>query len=177
MWEEGRVDGERIKWAREQQGLTMREIQHRGGPAPAYQSEVENKRKAEVSAEKLYAWCRVLTITPAFARGQIPRLEPSNPGRGRGLAGWVEPEIRQSLPEFQALIPADRVRRVLRMIASSPELPSVVLAFVMGVELPTLMGLLYDPGAYPTEYQLRQVAVLTATPTRFFRFGELDPEE
>lgn len=177
MWEEGKVEGRRLKWAREQQRLTMREVQERGGPAPGYQSEVENGTKSEVSAEKLYGWCRALGVTPAFARGQIPRLEPSNPGRCRGLAGWVEPEIRQNFAEFEALLPPERVRRVLRTIANSNDLPTVVLAFVLSLELPSLLNLLYDSAVFPTEYQMRQAAVLIAVTTRLFRFAELCPDD
>lgn len=177
MWEEGKVVGKLLKSAREQQGLTMRDVQLRGGPAPGYQSEVEKGQKNEVSAEKLYGWCRALGVTPAFARGQIPLLEPTNPGRCRGLAGWVEPEIRAGLAEFEAMSPPERVRRVLRMIANSPELPTVVLAHVMGLEVRSLLSLLYDPATFPTEYQMKQAAVLVAVTTRFFRFGELCPDE
>jgi transcriptional regulator with XRE-family HTH domain len=177
MWEEGKVVGRLLRWAREEQRLTMREVQQRGGPAPGYQSEIEKGQKDEVSAEKLHAWCRILNVTPAFARGQVPRLEPSTPGRCRGLAGWVEPEIRAKLSEFQALIPVERVRRVLRMIVNSPDLPPVVLAHVMAMSVQSLLDLLYDPMVFPTEVQMKQVAILAAMPTRFFRFGELAEEE
>lgn len=177
MWEEGRVVGRLLKWAREQQGLKMREVHGRGGPAPGYQSEVENGQKSEVSADKLYGWCHALHVTPAFARGQVLRLEPSMPGRCRGLAGWVEPEIRANYAEFEAMSSPERVRRVLRMIANSPELPTVVLAHVMSLEVPSLLSLLYDPSVFPTEYQMKQAAVLIAVTTRFFRFGELCPDD
>lgn len=177
MWEEGKVVGRLLKWAREQQNLTMREIHERGGPAPGYQSEVEKGLKDEVSAEKLNNWCRILLVTPAFARGQIPRLEPSDPGRCRGLAGWVEPKIRANFAEFEALPPPERVRQVLRMIARSNELPTVVLAHVMSLEVDSLKNLLYDASVVPNEYQMKQVAVLIAVPTRLFRFAELYPED
>lgn len=175
MWEEGKVIGRLLKWAREQQGLTMRDVQLRGGPAPGYQSEVENGQKGEVSAEKLYAWCRALNVTPAFARGQIPRLEPTVPGRCRGLAGWVEPDIRQTQAEFGALLPVERFQRVLKLIATSGELPIVVLAYVMAMDLSSLQNLLYEDARslYITEVQLKQVAVLTAMPTCFFKLGQL----
>ncbi|HLO03056.1 MAG TPA: helix-turn-helix transcriptional regulator [Symbiobacteriaceae bacterium] len=175
MGEEGKVVGHLLKWAREQQELTMRDVQLRGGPAPGYQSEVENGQKGEVSAEKLYAWCRTLTVTPAFARGQVPRLEPTTPGRCRGLAGWIEPEVRQNLPEFEALLPIERFQRVLKMIATSAELPIVVLAYVMAMDVSALKNLLYEDARslYITEVQLKQVAVLTAMPTRFFKLGKL----
>lgn len=176
--EDDKVVGERLKWAREQQNLTMENVQERGGPAKGYQSEVETGKKSEVSSQKLGSWCRALGVTPAFARDLVPRLDPKAPsGRCRGLAGWVEPDLRQRLPEFQAMTPPERVRQVLRMIVKSSDLPTVVLAHVMALEVPALLNLLYDQSITPTEIQMRQVAILTAIPTRFFRYGELDPED
>jgi transcriptional regulator with XRE-family HTH domain len=176
--DDDKVVGRHLKWAREQQNLTMENVEDLLGPAKGYQSEVEKGKKQEVSSKKLGEWCRALKITPAFARGQVHQLDPkAAPGRCRGLAGWVEPEVRARLAEFQAMTPPERVREVLRMIVRSPELPTVVLAYVMALEVSALLNLLYDPSTTPTEVQMRQVAILTAIPTRFYRFGELDPEE
>lgn len=180
--DDDKVVGERLKWAREQQGMTMQDVEDRGGPAKGYQSEVEKGKKTEVSTFKLGAWCRVLKITPAFARGQIPQLEPAEPWgpwRCRGLAGWVEPEIRHNHPELLDgnVLPYERVRSVLQLITTSEELPLPVLAHVLAMDVKALHALIYDRLNPPTLYQMKQVAILTAIPARFFRFGELDPEE
>jgi transcriptional regulator with XRE-family HTH domain len=180
-----KVVGERLKWAREQQELTMQYVEDHGGPAKGYQSEVEKGKKTEVTAGKLGTWCRVLNVTPAFARGKVPRLEPKEPWEPwicRGLAGWVEPVIRQHHPELldDTLLPYERVRSVLKLIATSEELPLPVLAWVMALDVKTMWSVIHDTkdsAVRPNLSQMKQVAILTAIPTRFFRYGELDLEE
>jgi transcriptional regulator with XRE-family HTH domain len=173
---EGRVIGEHLRWAREKQDLTMREIKRRGGPAPGYQSEIETGQKEEVSSEMLAAWSKSLSVTAAFARGQVPKFKQEDPGPCRGLAGWVEPIIKDRLAEFQRMDPQDRVRTVLRIMSESKDLPTVVLAWVLSMSPQGLREII--AGNQPVLSHVRQaVAVLTALPHYFFEIGILDEPE
>jgi transcriptional regulator with XRE-family HTH domain len=178
MAAEGRVIGDHLRWAREIQNLTMRDVRRRGGPAAGYQSEVETGQKEEVSSEMLAAWSKALGVTVAYARGQVPKFKQEDHGPCRGLAGWVEPIIRKQLAEFQQpfMDPQDRVRAVLRLISESEELPPVVLAWILSMSPQGLREII--AGNQRVLPHVRQaVAVLAALPHYFFEIGMLDEPE
>lgn len=175
-----RVQGELLQWAREQQELTMRYVNDRGGPSLGYQSEVERGIKQEVSTEILASWVRILGVTPAFARGQVPSYR-QNPRDSAGLARSVALSIaegRPHHPDWRALSPEERMREVLRLIVREcPSLPRVVLAHVLGVSLAALDGMMM--GVHPIMREPAQaIAALTTLPDSFWSYGEVErPEE
>ncbi|HYG59275.1 MAG TPA: helix-turn-helix domain-containing protein, partial [Symbiobacteriaceae bacterium] len=67
------VRGELLRWAREQQRLSLRQVAQRGGPCPAHQSEFERGKKRETTSRMLEHWVKALNVTEAFARGQVFR--------------------------------------------------------------------------------------------------------
>lgn len=82
------VQGELMKWAREQQEFTMRDVHLRGGPSPAHQSEHESGAKASASPTTVARWAAALSVSEEFAYGLVPRCAAS-PDRTRGLAADV----------------------------------------------------------------------------------------
>lgn len=162
------VRGSLLKWARRQQGLTMRQVRERGGPCPAYQSEVENGVKAEVTTELLLSWVGALGVTIAFARGDLPRVA-QEPARCVGLAAGVIPHLEGR--DWAALTPLDRTRQVLNLIpAACDHLPRLVLAHVMGLEreaLEAMMG-----GSHPIlQMPMEALCTMTTLSEGFFREG------
>lgn len=168
------VRGACLKWARRQQGLTMRQVRERGGPCPAYQSEVENGLKAEVTTELLVAWVGALGVTIAFARGDLPRF-PEEPGRCVGLAAGVIPHLEGR--NWTALTPLERARQVLRLIPQACDhLPRLVLAHVMGLERETLEAMM--EGTHPIlQMPMESLCAMTTLSEGFFREGIGIPSE
>lgn len=160
------VNGQLIKWAREQQGITLRSVLDRGGPSIGFQSEVERGRKTEVSSKTLQTWVRVLGVTENFARGQVPRYGEA-PLACKGLACDVLGQIRIG-PEWVNLSPSDRLRLVLQQIAtSSRKVPRVVLAYVLGIELQTLDRIIHGPFVV-APWMAKAASDLTSLPEDFF---------
>lgn len=173
----GAVRGDLLLWAREQQGLTMRQVQVRGGPSLGYQSEVEHGKKSEVRSEILGAWVRALQVTEPFARGQVHRYH-ENPAACRGLAADVAHLVERGDLPWGDMAPQKRAQQLLRLVAShSRNLPRVVLSYLMGLELATLDEIML--GGIPlTQPQVGALAALTTLPLRFFQTGErFAPEE
>jgi hypothetical protein len=162
--------GDLIKWAREEQGLTMRWVADHGGPCLGYQSEVENKKKAEVRWDKLTSWMRALNVTEAFVRGQIPRYN-DDPDGCRGLAADTGKAVKESERDWASFSIGERARQVLCLISrESRKLPRVVLAHVLGLELRTLDALM--SGELPfVPHQIKALSELTTLPEAFFTHG------
>lgn len=166
----GSLRGDLIKWAREGQRLTMRWVADHGGPCLGYQSEVENKKKAEVRWDKLTPWIKALNITEPFVRGNVPRYG-DDPSGCRGLAADVGQMIVAGSDDWSKLSFGERARQVLCLISrESTKLPRVVLAFVLGLELESLDALM--SGQLPfTPYLIDAMVELTALPRAFFEHG------
>lgn len=146
----------------------MRQVRDRGGPCPAYQSEVENGLKAEVTTEMLAAWVGALGVTVSFARGDLPRFA-EDPGRCVGLAAGVIPHLQGR--DWTALSPLERARQVLSAIpAICDHLPRLVLAHVMGLEQQTLEAMV--DGTHPIlQMPMEALCTLTTLSEGFFREG------
>lgn len=169
----GSVRGDLLKWAREQQELTMRWIQQQGGPGLGYQSEVEHCKKTEVRSKLLRPWVSALHVTEAFARGQVRKYSES-PEACRGLAGEVYALVAADRrTDWSAMSPPDRVRHVLKLTAfHCASTPPIVLAYVLDLELTALEAIL--SGRLPVMDHLRQALLdLTTLPDSFFRSGLL----
>lgn len=162
--------GDLIKWAREEQGLTMRWVADHGGPCLGYQSEVENKKKDEVRWDKLTAWIRAINVTEPFVRGRIPKYN-DDPDGCRGLAADVGKIVRESDADWASLAIGERTRQVLCLISrESRQLPRVVLAHVLGLELRTLDALMGGELSF-VPHQIKALSELTALPEAFFTHG------
>lgn len=171
-----RVHGQLLQWAREQQDLTMRWINDHGGPSLGYQSEVERGIKQEVSSEVLASWVKLLGVTPAFARGQVPRHR-EDPAACAGLAYAVALSVvdgREDHPDWRALSPEERMREIIRRIPRDcPALPRVVLAYVLDLSLPTLDAIML--GSHPILREPAQALTnLVPLPDAFWQRGEVE---
>jgi hypothetical protein len=170
------IRGDLIRWARSQQQLSTRYVRDRRGPSLGYQSEVENGKKSEVRSSVLARWIDVLNITEAFARGQIPPYS-QDPSACRGLAGDVGELVKLGSPTailWLELDTCDRVIQLLRLITrESRNLPRVVLAYVLGLELASLDALLLAKLPV-TQQHLQITAHLTTLPPLFLLSGQRD---
>lgn len=153
----------------------MRWVADHGGPCLGYQSEVENKKKAEVRWDKLTPWIKALNITEPFVRGIIPRYI-DDPAGCRGLAADVGQLIRESSENWAALTFGERARQVLCLISrESQKLPRVVLAHTLSLELQTLEAYMSGQlGFLP--HLVKALSDLTALPDSFFTHGILMEE-
>jgi transcriptional regulator with XRE-family HTH domain len=169
------VLGERIRFAREQQEMTMGMVRVRGGPSKGYQSDVENGNKSEVRAPTLSRWVRVLKVTHAFVRGEIPHYH-SDPDACRGLALDVGDSVRSHLctPEWQEMTALDMQRQVMSLVATtSKQVPRAVLAYVLNLDLVVLDKMIQGEIPIPKE-QIAALAGMTRLSEALLMGGPLD---
>lgn len=170
------VRGDLIRWARQQQEISMRWIRDHGGPSLGYQSEVEQDKKTEVSYELLQTWVKLLNVTEAYVRGQVPRYLEA-PNHCRGLAASVSALVAASRTDWAAMDSLNRAVELLRLVQrESRHLPRVVLAYVLGLEVATLDGIV--TGQHPLMAGLLPaLGDLTALPESFIKRGVMpDPD-
>lgn len=158
-----------LRWAREQQNLTLRDVRALGGPSLGYLSEMEKGKKDHPDPELLDTLLTILNISEGFALGQIPQYT-DDPVRCRGLASDVAPRIRgdESLRTMGVL---ERSCHALRVICTeSAQVKKVDVAYILGTAVATLNDLL--SGTFPIKLeQMRILADLTGLPEVFFLKG------
>jgi transcriptional regulator with XRE-family HTH domain len=171
----GGVRGDLIRWARSQQGLSMRDVQEQGGLALGFQSEIENGKKTEVRSDTLQRWLRVLNVTEPFVRGEIPQWVEDR-SRVSGLAADVGLMIASGQigpNDLSAMGAMERIRTVLKLVGStSKTLPRPVLAWVLRMEPAILDGII--DGSLPcTPWVLEALIDLTGLPESYFKTGTI----
>jgi transcriptional regulator with XRE-family HTH domain len=168
----GGVRGELLRWAREQQTLTMRWIHDHHGPSPAYQSEVEQGKKSEVQSATLDRWLQLLNVTEPFVRGLVTKYH-HDAVACRGLAADAAEMVmagQGDRPDWSAMSEQERVRQVLRLIIShSKLLPRVVLAWVLDMDVLSLEAVM--DGGPVQKVHVQAAAELTLLPATFFTLG------
>jgi transcriptional regulator with XRE-family HTH domain len=169
--------GDLLRWARIEKKQTLREVQVGSGLSFSYLCELERGTKREIRSEKLSKVVRYLGITEAFARGHVPCFK-EEPRKCRGLAAEVGAEV---LRDFSPDLWTDRTTgqrctEVIRRIVETPEMPKLVLAYVLGISLDSLEGFLMGEFAVPPVLLVERLSELTTLPMPFFRHGLLhDP--
>jgi len=155
------IRGDLVRWAREQRGLTIREVYLRGGPSIGYQSEVENGRKRDVHVSMLSKWLQILDVSERFVRGAY-RPYHKEPALSRGLAGDITDELRalQASPTWSATSTQERLRKALHRLCNAREFSPLIVAYVLGLDLKALDDMLVGALAIPKE-QVEAIATLT----------------
>jgi transcriptional regulator with XRE-family HTH domain len=169
---EGRVLvlGELLRFARKQQGITMQQVEMRGGPVRGYQSPVERGQKRNVSSAMLIKWLDILQISAAFARGEIGRYH-SEPDACRGLGRDVGDMVRSAAETWDTMSPLQRQRRVLTLLATrSKHFNRVALAYALDLDLPGLKAMMAGERPIPPA-QIRALAEITTVAEQFFMGG------
>lgn len=167
---ENPIRGDLIHWARTQQSLSLEDVHQREGPSRSFQSEVENGIKPEVSSVMLRSWAKALNVTVPFLRGEVPRVS-DQPHACAGLAGGVRALLTTpDAPDWVAMSSRARIAQLLSLIVKVDALPTVVLAYVLSLEVASLRAIMHgeDPVAKPV---IEHLKLLTLLPDAFFEQG------
>ena len=169
------IHGDRIKFARVEQGLTMSQIADKGGPSKSYQSEVESGKKTAVSTPVLTLWLKKLNISAPFVYG-LTSCYHTDPGGCLGMAFDVGRWFRERrhLAEWNHLTPGERLRQVLWQIAhQSLFFTEVSLAYTLKLDLESLRGMLNGTIRIP-HTQVSAIACLTLIPEDWLLGGDTE---
>lgn len=170
--------GQRIAWARNQQGLTLDEVSRRSGLAIGYISQLENNSKDNPTLSSLVALAKALCVTVAFLLGEVRA-----PGPGALEGGG---EIAQALTSYIRSLPMHRQESVRRMsveerfalvidflcVNYSGRFTRPIISFQIGISVRALNDVL-ERNCQITPFGLRNFCQLTGISLQFFSSGQL----
>lgn len=177
--------GERIAWARNQQGLILQQVSARSGLAVGYISQLEKGAKVNPTIDALNRLAKALNVSVAFLLGDVPA--PPHGDAGSLLASGQAWTICQDFSRYiQEMSPEERERlqhetveqrfsRVVDFLCQ--RYPTVytraVVAFQLGISVRGLNDIL-ERNCEVGPMVLNQIVAITGIPLHFFAMGKLE---
>jgi transcriptional regulator with XRE-family HTH domain len=175
--------GQRIAWARNQQGLTLDEVSRRSGLAIGYISQLENNSKDNPTLTSLVALAKALCVTVAFLLGEVKQ-----PGPGAMEGG----EVAQAFAAYVKSLPTHRQESIRKMSVEERFMLVIdflcnnfpgrftrpIIAFQIGISVRALNDVL-ERNCQVSPFALRNFCHLTGIGLQYFAAGniaEIQPE-
>lgn len=177
--------GERLAWARNQQGLILQQVSDRSGLAIGYISQLEKGAKVNPTIDALNRLAKALGVSLAFILGEVQA--PPYDDRGSLLIGGQAWTIGQrfaryvdglSRPEKDRLMletVEQRFTRVVDFLCDnfSSTFTRPVVAFQLGLSVRGLNDIL-ERNCEVGPMVLNQMVSITGIPLHFFATGQLE---
>lgn len=178
---------QRLRWARQQQGVTLQHLSERCGRAVSYLSQLEHGVKVNPTKQTVESMAEALGVRPAFLFGEVPNppFDDRSATLVSGQAFTLGQRFRTywlSLPEVSrwdmALAPSDwRFSLVVRFLLDQfpQNFTPLELAWRLGMSLGQFRDIL-EQGEEVSHTYMLQMSRLSGVPMTFFTHGALDPE-
>jgi transcriptional regulator with XRE-family HTH domain len=178
--------GERLAWARNQQGLTLHKVSDSSGLAIGYISQLEKGTKVNPTLSALQRLAKALCVTEEFILGKVEAPDTSDIGtlllssQTAEIGQRFADHLRKMGPEKQRSLTGLTVQKRLAIVVEflCSEYPErftrPVLAFQLGLSLRALNDILEEYET-PGMIMLKQLSGLTGIPLEFFAAGTLRP--
>ncbi len=177
--------GERLAWARNQQGLILSQVSERSGLAIGYISQLEKGSKKNPTIQALEKLARSLGVSVAFIMGEVQQPPYNDTGSllvsgqafsiGQRFARWYN-----GLPaaEKQKIANETVEKRFARVVGFlCEEFPDiftrVVVAYQLGLSVRGLNDIL-ERNCLVGPMVLTQMSLVTGIPVTFFAGGSLE---
>ncbi|MFZ5826904.1 MAG: helix-turn-helix domain-containing protein [Bacillota bacterium] len=180
--------GERLAWARNQQGLILQQVSDRSGLAIGYISQLEKGAKVNPTIDALHRLAKALRVSVAFILGEVkaPPYDDRSAmlisGQawtiGQKFARFYEAMAKGEREQLQFESVEQRFARVIEFLCEQfPEIfTRTVVAYQLGLSVRTLNDILErDCGVGPMV--LDQMVSITGIPMNFFVKGQLDTKQ
>lgn len=177
--------GERLAWARNQQGFILQQVSERSGLAIGYISQLEKGVKVNPTLSALERLAGALNVTVEFILGNLKA--PSNDSVDALLVSGQAFTIRQRfLRHLDGLSPSERRQLTVQQVEERLEFvvnflctefsaifTRPVIAYQLGLSVRTLNGMLegYEVPGFNVLHQMSQI---TGIPFSFFGAGEVE---
>lgn len=177
--------GERLAWARNQQGMILQQVSERSGLAIGYISQLEKGAKKNPTVSALERLAKALNVSVAFLLGEV-QGPPSGSGEGAMLVGGTAWATGQrfarhldSLPRAeQDRIAQQTVEQRFGMVVDflcthfDKIYTRAVVAYQLGISVRALNDIL-ERNVEVGYTVLNQMATITSIPIGFFATGDL----
>lgn len=178
--------GQRLRWARQQQGVTLQQLSERTDRAVSYLCQLEKGVKTNPTKQTVEVLASALGVRPAFLFGEVPGPVPDESSAvvwNREASRIGERFRRHVAALSQArqdeiayrLIPAQRFSLVVRyLLEQFPEnFTPIELAFQLGMSLGQFRQIT-EHDAEASFTFIEQLAKLAGLPLTFFTHGSLE---
>jgi len=177
--------GERLAWARNQQGLILQQVSERSGLAIGYISQLEKGAKVNPTIDALARLGKALGVSVAFILGEVqaPPYDDVSSMLINGQAWTVGQRFGRYLegltkPEKDLLMLETVEQRFTRVVDFLCEqFPTIftrtVVAFQLGLSVRGLNDIL-ERDCEVGPMVLNQMVSITGIPTHFFATGQLE---
>ncbi|MGE5673436.1 MAG: helix-turn-helix domain-containing protein [Mycobacterium leprae] len=178
--------GERLAWARNQQGLILQQVSDRSGLAIGYISQLEKGAKLNPTIDALYRLAKALGVSVAFLLGEV-QAPPYDDEAGATLVGgqaWIIGQrfarhvaalTRVEKENLQLLTVEARFAKVVDFLCEqfATTFTRPVIAFQLGLSVRSLNDIL-ERDCEVGPMVLSQMVMITGIPTQFFTHGLME---
>lgn len=176
--------GERLAWARNQQGMILQQVSERSGLAIGYISQLEKGAKKNPTVSALERLAKALNVSVAFLLGEVPG--PAFTEHGAMLGGGHSWSIGQEFARYLEGLSAAERERIMNMTVEqrvgmvvdflcqrfSRVYTRAVVAYQLGVSVRALNDVL-ERNVEVGYAVLNQMPVITGIPLKFFATGDM----
>lgn len=177
--------GDRLAWARNQQGLILQQVSERSGLAIGYISQLEKGAKVNPTIDALNRLARSLGVSVAFILGEVQAPPYDDVGSmliggqawtvGQRFARYVDSLGRVEKDKLMLETVEMRFARVVDFLCEN--FPSIftrtVVAFQLGLSVRGLNDIL-ERNCEVGPMVLNQMVSITGIPMHFFATGQLE---
>lgn len=176
--------GERLAWARNQQGMILQQVSERSGLAIGYISQLEKGAKSNPTVSALERLAKALNVSVAFLLGEVqsPRLGDE----GAMLVGGQSWSVGQRFARHLEILDRHQKDRIVQMTVEqrlgmvvdflceqfSAVYTRTVVAYQLGISVRALNDIL-DRNVEVGYTVLNQMTSVTGIPITFFATGDL----
>jgi len=177
--------GERLAWARNQQGLILQQVSERSGLAIGYISQLEKGAKVNPTIDALNRLAKALGVSVAFILGEVHAPPYDDVGStliggqawtvGRRFARYIEGLPRAEKERLMLATVEQRFARVVDFLCENFAniFTRTVVAFQLGLSVRGLNDIL-DRNCEVGPMVLNQMVSITGVPMHFFATGQLE---
>lgn len=177
--------GERLAWARNQQGLILQQVSERSGLAIGYISQLEKGAKVNPTIDAINRLAKALGVSVAFILGEV-QAPPYDDISSMLIGGQAWTVGQRFARHIDGLSPSEKERLLLHTVEERfawvvdflcENFPSIftrnVVAFQLGLSVRGLNDIL-DRDCEVGPMVLNQMISITGIPMHFFATGQLE---
>jgi len=181
----GSTMGERLAWARNQQGMILQQVSERSGLAIGYISQLEKGAKVNPTIDALNRLAKALGVSLAFILGEVqgPSHDDSSPSLinshaytiGQRFARYVDSLTRAEKDKLMLDTVEQRFARVVDFLCEQfhSHFTRPVVAYQLGLSVRGLNDIL-ERECEVGHAVLTQMVSITGIPIHFFATGQLE---
>lgn len=180
--------GQRLRWARTEQGITLQQLSDRCGRAVSYLCQLEKGNKDNPTKQTVEALAGALGVRPAFLFGEVPSPAQGHwpeadvahraAGLGKAFRRYWEGRPGYVRTGLECATVEERFAFISRfLVEQDPQnFTPIELAWQLGMSVRQFEAIMQGQSEVSHHY-MDQLIRLSGVPITFLTYGTLDPVE